>query len=68
MRIQLVQNNEKYFITYVNTGIQLDRKQNTYRSLNRFGVIESGHKLENMKLSESLNLQPVSSLKNPSPN
>ena len=48
MRIQLVQNNEKYFM-YANTGAQSDRKQNTYRSLNPFGVIESGYKLENVR-------------------
>ena len=46
MRIQLVQNNEKYFM-YVNIGIQFDRKRNIFRSLNPFVVIESGHKLEN---------------------
>ena len=47
MRVQLVQNNEKYFI-YVNTGMQFNKKQNTCRSLNAFDVIESGHKLENL--------------------
>ena len=47
MRVYLVQNNEKYFM-YVNTCMRFDEKQNKSGRLIAFGVIESGHKLENL--------------------
>ena len=47
MRVQLVQNNEKYFM-YVNTDMRFDKKQSKSGRLIAFGVIESGNKLENL--------------------